>query len=177
MTRSGMPWRRIAGLALAGVRAVARERRRIPATRGRGPTPSTSGYPGDFTGAPIIDYTPVPDDRPDPGEVVWTWVPFEEDHARGKDRPVLVIGRDGAWLLALQLTSQDHDRDAADESRRGRRWVDVGSGEWDRERRPSEARVDRILRIDPDQVRRIGAVLSRRVFDEVARAVGERRTG
>jgi hypothetical protein len=134
----------------------------------------TDGYPGDFTGRPELSYAPVPDDLPDPGEVVWTWVPYEEDHSQGKDRPVLVVGRDGRWLLALQLSSQDHDRDAADEARWGRYWVDVGSGGWDREGRPSEARVDRILRLDPDGVRRIGAVLARPRFEEVAAAVRAR---
>ena len=113
------------------------------------------------------------DDRPDPGEVVWAWVPYEEDHSQGKDRPVLVIGRDGDQLLALQMSSQDHDQDAADEARWGRYWVDVGSGAWDSKGRPSEARVDRILRIAPDAVRRIGAVLDRERFDEVAAGVRE----
>ena len=68
-----------------------------------------SAYPGDFTGPLAPSYSPKPDGRPDPGEIVWTWVPFEEDHTQGKDRPVLVVGRDGRWLLALQLTSKDHD--------------------------------------------------------------------
>jgi hypothetical protein len=41
------------------------------------------------------------------------------------------------------LTSKDHDRDAAAEARAGRQWMDVGTGGWDRERRPSEVRLDR----------------------------------
>ena len=53
-------------------------------------------------------------------------MPFEEDFGRGKDRPVLIIGRDGEYLLGLMLTSKDHDRDAADEARHGRHWLDVG---------------------------------------------------
>jgi len=118
-----------------------------------------------------MSYEPVADDLADPGEVVWTWVPYEEDHRRGKDRPVLVIGRSAGLLLALQLTSQDHDGDAQDEARQGRFWVDVGSGAWDRERRPSEARVDRVLQLDPGRVRRIGAVLPREVFDTVTEHV------
>lgn len=132
-----------------------------------------SGYAGDFSGTPSIGYEPVQDDLPDPGEVVWAWVPFEEDHSQGKDRPVLVIGREAHLLLALQMSSQDHDLDAEDEARWGRYWVDVGSGGWDQQRRPSEARVDRILQIDPSAVRRIGAVLDRKRFDEVAAAVRE----
>lgn len=131
-------------------------------------------YPGDFAGVPQLSYAPVADDLPDPGEVVWTWVPYEEDHSQGKDRPVLVIGRDDPWLLALQLSSQDHDRDAEDEARWGRYWVDVGSGGWDRQGRPSEARVDRIVRLDPARVRRIGAVLPQPVFEEVAAEVRAR---
>lgn len=147
-----------------------RARRRGPSgSRAPGATPA---YAGDFTGTPPITYEPVMDDLADPGEVVWTWVPYEEDHTRGKDRPVLVIGRHDGRLLALQLTSQDHDGE--DEARRGRYWVEVGSGAWDRQRRPSEARVDRVLQLDPEGVRRIGAVLPREVFDHVAEQVRRR---
>ena len=128
-------------------------------------------YPGDFKGTPRITYSPAPGEEADPGEVVWTWVPYEEDHREGKDRPVLIIGRDHEWLLGLLLTSKDHDRDAAQEARSGRFWMDIGTGEWDPQRRPSEVRINRIIRIDPDDVRRIGAVLDRDVFDAVAAAV------
>ena len=37
-------------------------------------------------------YRPRRDGEPDPGEVVWAWVPFEDDPQQGKDRPVLVLG-------------------------------------------------------------------------------------
>ncbi|RRD47155.1 type II toxin-antitoxin system PemK/MazF family toxin [Tessaracoccus sp. OH4464_COT-324] len=142
------------------------------------PTPASQpaagdGYPGDYRGRLRPMYEPHPDGLPDPGEVVWTWVPFEEDHSRGKDRPVLLVGRDGPWLLALQLTSRDHDRDAAQEARRGRYWVEIGVGKWDRHGRVSEVRVNRIIRVAPDAVRRIGAVLDRATFERVARAVAE----
>jgi len=118
-----------------------------------------------------VSYAPQHDDRPDPGEIVWAWVPFEEDHGRGKDRPVLVIGRERDWLLGLMLTSKDHDRDAADEARHGRMWVDIGAGAWDGQRRPSEVRVDRVLRLDPAAVRRQGAALERARFEQVAAAM------
>lgn len=130
-----------------------------------------TGYPGDFTGVPRMDYSPAPDGRPDPGEIVWTWVPYEEDHSQGKDRPVLLVGRDDRWLLGLQLTSKDHDRDADQERRAGREWVDIGSGAWDRKGRRSEVRINRILRIDAAAIRREGAMLARERFDEVAAAV------
>ncbi|WP_297109871.1 type II toxin-antitoxin system PemK/MazF family toxin [Tessaracoccus sp.] len=140
------------------------------------PQPSTQTgrpllYPGDYTQRPTIVYQPRHDAEADPGEIVWTWVPYEEDHAEGKDRPVLLIGRDGPWLLGLQVTSQDHDRDAAQEARAGRYWLDIGAGAWDPQRRPSEVRVNRIVRIDPGGVRRIGAVLDERVFAAVATEV------
>jgi hypothetical protein len=136
-----------------------------------------TAYPGDFLGSPNISYAPNPGNGnvADPSEIVWTWVPFEEDHSQGKDRPVLVIRRDGPWLLALPLTSKDHDHDADQEARAGRRWADVGSGTWDRHGRASEVRLDRIVRVDPDRVRREGAVLDERQFNTVAAAV--RRTG
>jgi hypothetical protein len=124
-----------------------------------------------------IEYAPFDDQLADPGEIVWAWVPYEEDNTRGKDRPVLVVGRDGGLLLALMLTSKDHDRDAADEARFGRQWIDIGTGAWDRQRRPSEVRVDRVLRIDPTSVRREGAVLDRHRFDEVAAGVRRARQG
>ncbi|MGL5851366.1 MAG: type II toxin-antitoxin system PemK/MazF family toxin [Phycicoccus sp.] len=129
------------------------------------------GYAGDHEGPIDPVYAADPDGRPDPGEVVWAWVPFEEDHTRGKDRPVLLVGRDGPWLLALPMTSRDHDRDAAQERAAGRRWVDIGTGPWDPGGRPSEARVDRVLRLGDGAIRREGAVLSRARFDDVVRAL------
>ncbi len=141
-----------------------------------GPRPAAGrsrggGYPGDFDGVATIEYRPDPDGDADPGEVVWGWVPFEEDHSQGKDRPVLVIGKDGGRLLALMLTSKDHDRDAAQEARYGRQWMDVGTGDWDPKRRPSEVRLDRVLSLDPGAVRREGGTLPRATFDDVADAV------
>src|SRR3954449_2092036 len=119
------------------------------------------------------EYSPEVDGLPDPGEVVWAWVAYEDDPSRGKDRPVLIVGRDGEDLLCLQLTSKDHDRDAEDEARYGRFWMDVGSGAWDRERRPSEVRLDRLLRVPESGVRREGADLDRPTFDAVVAAAAE----
>jgi hypothetical protein len=121
---------------------------------------------------PDMEYRPRDDGRPDPGEVVWTWVAYDENDGRGKDRPVLVIGRRGDRLLALLLSSQDHDKDADDEARHGRLWTDLGAGAWDSRGRPSEVRLDRLLVLDPAAVRREGAALDRARFDRV---VGEAR--
>lgn len=161
-------------------------RRRLAAlvsrTARRGPGPSARRAPG-ATAAPgpaaaggsgvRASYAPEADGEPDPGEVVWAWVPYEEDPSRGKDRPVLVldVDVDGDGWTGLMLTSKDHDRDAADEARWGRHWMDVGSGGWDRQGRPSEVRLDRLIHLERDGVRREGAALDREVFEAVVAAV------
>lgn len=151
------------------VRSTARSAGIRPPRRGQGhPSPSrpartASGPPG----AVDVEYRPHADGRPDPGEIVWAWVPYDEGDGRGKDRPVLVLGRQGRDLLGLQLTSKDHDRDADDEARHGRVWLDIGAGAWDRRGRPSEVRLDRLLVLEPDAVRREGAALDRARFDRV----------
>lgn len=131
----------------------------------------TSTYPGDFRGHLEITYDPHPNGRPDPGEIVWAWVPFEEDHNQGKDRPVLLIGRDGPWLLGLQLTSKDNNQGNASTTRGGRTYVDIGAGAWDPQGRPSEVRVNRVVRIDPALIRREGSILDEGLFARVAAAV------
>ena len=123
----------------------------------------------------VLEYQPDLNGDPDPGEIVWTWVPYEDDPARGKDRPVLLVGRVGDDLAGLMLTSKDHDRDAADEARWGRVWMDIGAGDWDAKRRPSEVRLDRLLRVDPAGVRREGSVVDRALFDRVVAAMVKTR--
>jgi hypothetical protein len=108
-----------------------------------------------------VSYAPDLDGRADPGEIVWTWVVFEEDPTRGKDRPVLVVGRDRSVLLGLMLSSQDHHRDDPN-------WVGIGSGTWDHEGRPSWVRLDRVLDVPEEGIRREGAILRREVFEAVA---------
>ena len=115
-------------------------------------------------------YAPEIDGEPDPGEVVWAWVPYEDDPRQGKDRPVLVLAAEGDGWLGLMLSSQDHDRDAEDEARHGRYWMDVGTGGWDSQGRPSEVRLDRVIRLERDGVRREGAALDERIFHEVLAA-------
>ena len=46
-----------------------------------------------YVGSVHWEYSPELDHDPDPGEIVWTWVAFEEDASVGKDRPVAVVGR------------------------------------------------------------------------------------
>jgi hypothetical protein len=130
-------------------------------TSKRTPSPATPKAAGDR-----IEYTPCIDGDPDPGEVVWTWVPYEEDPTQGKDRPVVIIGRRGSHLLGVPLTSKRHDNEAQ---------VEVGRGPWDREDRVSYAKVERLLDIDPADVRREGAVLERARFDAVVAGVQAER--
>ncbi|QCB97552.1 type II toxin-antitoxin system PemK/MazF family toxin [Arthrobacter sp. PAMC25564] len=124
-------------------------------------------YPGDFRGTAAVRYGPSPNGLPEPGEIVWTWVPFEEDHSQGKDRPVLLVGSRGRYLLGLMLTSKDHDGG----SRRSGDYVDIGTGPWDRLSRPSEAKLDRVLQISPEDVRREGAILDAGRFSIIASAL------
>ncbi len=111
-----------------------------------------------------VEYSPQIDGDPDPGEVVWAWVPFEEDPEQGKDRPLVVIGRRGRKVVGVPLTSKQHDHEAQ---------VAVGTGDWDPKLRPSFARIWRMLDIEPKNMRREGAVLQRDRFDAVVAAVDQ----
>ncbi|MEX7469277.1 type II toxin-antitoxin system PemK/MazF family toxin [Mycobacterium adipatum] len=108
-----------------------------------------------------IFYAPNLDGRADPGEIVWTWVVYEDDPTRGKDRPVLVVGRDQRTLLGLMLSSQEHH--ARDDA-----WVGIGTGNWDYDGRPSWVRLDRVLDVPEDGIRREGAILDRDRFEVIA---------
>lgn len=98
------------------------------------------------------------------------WVPYEDDPHRGKDRPVLVLAVDGDDVLVLPMTSKDHDRDAAQEARQGRLWMDIGSGSWDSRGRPSEVRLNRTVRVPAAELRREGAALGAEIFAAVVAA-------
>ncbi len=72
-----------------------------------------------YSGAIHWEYSPELDRDPDPGEIVWSWVAFEEDDSIGKDRPIAVIGRaDDRRLVAVMLSSRGHDGD--------RDWIAIG---------------------------------------------------
>ena len=126
-----------------------------------------AGRPATTTTAPTssractLAYAPDLDGHADPGEIVWTWVAFEENDGRGKDRPVLVVGRDGDRLLGLQLSSRSKRDD-------DNGWLGLGSGPWDSEGRPSWVRLDRVLDVPEQGIRREGAICPRDAFDRVA---------
>ena len=114
----------------------------------------------------IVTYEPSIDGDPDPGEVIWGWVPYEDDPTRGKDRPMVVIGRCEGRLVGVPLTSRQRRRDMQ---------VSVGAGTWDGQRRESYARVDHAIEMATGTYRREGAVLQRDRFDAVVAGVGRYR--
>ena len=137
-------------------------------TRSASTTSASDGsdYPGDYRDMINFEYSPSLDGDADPGEIVWTWVPFEEDHSQGKDRPVLLVGRDGEYLLALMMTSKDHNnREHADPN-----YLDIGSGPWDPQGRASEVKLNRVIRVRPDAMRREGAIMPEDTFRLIERA-------
>jgi hypothetical protein len=144
--------RLIAGIITAAV-ALFRERDRLAGKTRRQSQPSTRRV---ATGTQV-EYSPDMDGDADPGEVVWTWVPYEDDPSKGKDRPVVIIGRSGRDLAGVPLTSKNKGPDT----------VPVGTGGWDRSGRPSFAKVDQLIVVRAGDVRREGAVLPRDRFDDV----------
>jgi len=164
VTSSG-PIRRLATAAGRLVRPGRRRAAGGPVTD-PGTGPDRAGESGPVIDGVAVGYAPELDGDPDPGEVVWAWVPYEEDANQGKDRPVLILGWDGDRLAGVPLSSKDprHRHDA------GTR-VPVGTGGWDRDRRPSWADADRLLRFAPNEIRREGSSIPRDRFDEVVARV------
>lgn len=106
-------------------------------------------------------YSPQIDGDPDPGEVVWTWVPYVENDGRGKDRPVLIIARiDAQTFAGCYLSTKPH-----------RDFVSVGAGGWDSQGRESFLSPERVLRITAGGMRREGQVLPRDRFDRAIAVV------
>ena len=135
--------------------------------QGHLPAAQRPGRAREYDGPVELAYSPRHDGEPDPGEVVWTWVPFEEDAGEGKDRPVVVVGSASQAapddLAVLMLSSRAHPGDP--------RWLVLGTGGWDPEGRVSSVRLDRVLAVARDAVRREGATLERGRFDRVGAAL------
>jgi hypothetical protein len=113
-------------------------------------------------GVVTVEYSPHLDGDPDPGEIVWAWIPFQEDPSQGKDRPVVVIGRRGDNLVGIPLTTKPDDREAQ---------FKLGVGGWDSQHRVSYARIWRLVDLPPDSVRREGSALDPDRFKSLVRMV------
>ncbi|MFJ6531286.1 type II toxin-antitoxin system PemK/MazF family toxin [Microbacterium sp. NPDC091662] len=114
-----------------------------------------------------VAYAPQRDGAPDAGEIVWTWVPFEENDGRGKDRPVLVIGRESTErVYAVRMTSKPHDGE--------RDYLSIGTGDWDSQGRESWVDVEQLYSVHERGLRREAAVLDRRRYDRVGAALTRR---
>ncbi|MGA7147947.1 MAG: type II toxin-antitoxin system PemK/MazF family toxin [Microbacterium sp.] len=114
-----------------------------------------------------VSYAPSLDGDPDAGEIVWTWVPYDERDGRGKDRPVLVIARaDEDSVYAVRLTSKSHDGD--------RDYLAIGAGEWDPQARPSWVDVEQIYLVHAAGMRREASVLDPVRFRRVTAALQDR---
>lgn len=114
-----------------------------------------------------ITYAPSRDGDPDAGEVIWTWVPYAEHDGRGKDRPVLVIGRQSAGrVFAVRLTGKSHEGD--------RDFLSIGAGPWDSQGRPSWIDIDQVYSVHAEGMRREASELDLKRFTIVAQALQQR---
>jgi hypothetical protein len=156
----------VAGVWNGVVGVVGRLTGRRPVPVGAGPVPAQVARRRQVSAVRRrqLMYAPDLDGQADPGEIVWTWVPYEDDPRQGKDRPVLVVGRESRTLFGLMLSSQS-DRDGQ------RHWLALGAGAWDHDTRPSWIRLDRVLTMREDSIRREGAVLDRTRFDRICQAL------
>ncbi len=138
----------------------------IPRDGSSGPA-GTVEVPPPSRDALRITYSPDPDGSPDAGEILWTWVPYDENDGRGKDRPVLVVARqDDVRVYAVRLTSKAHDGD--------RDFLPIGTGEWDSRGRPSWVDVEQIYSVHRDGMRREASALDLDRFVRIADALHRR---
>ena len=170
-------WAVWALFALWCIGRALRPRRRRSTRAAPGPAPDGSTprigahtavlLPRPGRGEVQLAYAPRRDGRPDTGEIVWGWVPFEEDPTRGKDRPLLIIAEfDTQHVLAMKLTSRSHDGD--------RDHVGIGMGPWDTRGRASWVDIDQVYRVHRSGIRREAGALPRTTFDRVARVLTRR---
>jgi hypothetical protein len=166
----------VRSLVAAIIRPPAKANRSLPrrsprpdefVERGRSGPHATQEVDPRRIGAVRMTYVPSTDGDPDPGEIVWTWVPYEERDGRGKDRPVLIIADEPTGTrLAVQLTSKPHDG--------ARDHIAIGKGSWDPELRPSWVSIDRVFRVHPDGMRREAAAIDESAYGRVAAALRAR---
>src|SRR3954467_13418988 len=118
--------------------------RRVLTPQRRPPARARRAQPAPWapaSGSVLVSYTPNRDGRADPGEVVWTTVAFEDTTTQSKDRPVLIIGRRGAWLACLLLPRKSPGAGP------NRVFMDNGRGPWDPQQRPPPVKLERLLHV------------------------------
>ncbi len=147
----GMGLRRINDrLGLHGTRPVA-DRRKAATVR----IERTAARPRSVSFAPDLD------GQADSGEVVWVWVPGDAPTAPPQERAILVIGRTRTTVFGLLISpNPDH---ATEEW-----WLEIGAGEWDERGRQCWVRLDRVLEVPEEQIRRQGTLFPPRRFERIA---------
>ncbi|MFD5214909.1 type II toxin-antitoxin system PemK/MazF family toxin [Microbacterium sp. NPDC058345] len=144
--------------------AVLRPEGREHSASGRMPGTETTHVDPERVQDVGVGYSPSRNSLPDSGEVIWTWVPYEENDGRGKDRPVLVIGRQSAErVYAVRMTSKPHDGDGD--------YLPIGAGAWDSRGRESWVDIERLYSVHHEGMRREAAVLDRDRYGLVAEAL------
>lgn len=108
-----------------------------------------------------IYYAPDMDGQAEPGEVVWIWAPSDGPDLPPRERAMLVVGRDRHTILGLLISP--NPQHAGAES-----WLDIGAGEWDASGRQCWIRLDRVLEVSEQGVRRQGALFPPRRFERIA---------
>lgn len=139
---------------------------------------SASQMPGKIAVEPTqsvsrsVVYSPAMDGQAESGEVVWFDAPASFSKGVGGDnvvveRPLLVVGRSYHVILGLLISSHNSHADQPN-------WLAIGSGDWEPSGKPCWLRMDRVVELTEDKIRRRGAVLPRRRFEIVANHLRDR---
>lgn len=108
-----------------------------------------------------IFFAPDMDGQADSGEVVWVWAPTDGPNSPPTERAILLVGRTRSTVLGLLISPNSaHSNEDA--------WLEIGSGEWDDSGRQCWVRLDRVLEISEEQVRRKGILFPQRRFERIA---------
>lgn len=113
------------------------------------------------TRARSIFFAPDMDGQADSGEVVWVWAPTGGPSSPPSERAILLVGRTRSTVLGLLISANATHAD--DDS-----WLEIGSGEWDESGRQCWVRLDRVLEVSEEQVRRKGILFPQRRFERIA---------
>lgn len=104
-----------------------------------------------------IYYAPDMDGQAEPGEVVW----FNPSTDPPQERSMLVVGRNRHDVLGLLISGEENHTDDDD-------WLTIGSGEWQTSGEPCWVRLDKVLSIPEEDVRRRGTLFPPRRFERIA---------